>query len=85
MSAEHVHGTGTMSALTSWAQETLSLSLSEIASMFGVTVATLRRWQRDETSPRGSQLAQCNALHALRALLDTVFTSVDRAVRWLTD
>ena len=45
---------------------------------------TLRRWQRDETSPRREQLEQCNALYALRALLDTVFAASGRAIRWLT-
>ena len=82
--ADHVHTPGTMSALLAWAQTTLGLSPTEIARALRATVPTLRRWQRDETSPRREQLEQCNALHALRALLDTVFAAPDRAMRWLT-
>ena len=73
-----------MSALLAWAQTTLGLSPSEIARALRATVPTLRRWQRDETSPRREQLEQCNALYALRALLDTVFAASGRAIRWLT-
>lgn len=82
--AEHVHAPGTMAALSAWAQTTLGLSPSESARALGVTVATLRRWQRDETSPHGRQLRQCNALYALRALIDTVLPASGRAMRWLT-
>ena len=82
--ADHVYRPGTMSALMTWAWMILGLSPSEIAVALGATVPTLRRWQRDETSPRGQQLEQCNALYSLRALLETVFPASCRAMRWLT-
>jgi hypothetical protein len=82
--ADHLYRPGTMSALLAWAQTTLGLSPCEIARALGATVPTLRRWQRGETSPRGKQLEQCDAFYALRAILDTVFATSDRALRWLT-
>lgn len=82
--AEHVYRPGTMAALLTWAQTTLCLSPSEIARALGATAPTVRRWQRDETSPRGQQLEQCNAFYALRAFIDTVFASSGRAMRWLS-
>ena len=69
--------------MTAWARDVLGLSRAEIAGALGVTAATVRRWERGATTPRGRHRLQCDALQDLRALVEAVFTSPAQVMTWL--
>lgn len=75
--------TWTVGELRGWARDVLGCSDAEISRALHASVSTLRRWARGETIPRGRHRMQCDTLNAVRTLLAAVFTTPERASRWL--
>ena len=68
---------------TEWAQETLELSIVDIAEVLGISRRTIQRWNRKEHVPSKSHLERLEKMSELRFLLESVFKNNDAALKWL--
>jgi transcriptional regulator with XRE-family HTH domain len=73
----------TAADMIAWARAVLGLTVAEIAAAFGVTAATVRRWERGGSVPYSRQRTQFDALIDLRALVNAVFATPTQAQAWL--